>query len=199
MRTLLARRSSSTLSAGILVIALSALMASSVLADEQPPLKVNKGEVPPAVLGLTSDGKLVESTQFAGKVLVVTFWATWCGPCRAEIRYLEALQRKVSKDILQVVAVNIEERGVFREAIRKMSNYQILVANDQTKRYANAFGVDGIPHMLIIGKDGKVAAVHRGYSEAFIPTLAEEIVAELYAGVGSPVKADDKPTTLTPS
>lgn len=198
MRPLFTQRSSPTLSAWILATALCALMAGGARANEQPPLKVNKGDVPPAELGLSRDGKLIETTQFGGKVLVVTFWATWCGPCRAEIAYLEALQRKVSKDILQVVAINIEERAVFREAVRKMSDYKILVANDSYKRYAGAFGVNGIPHMLIIGKDGKVAAVHRGYSEAFIPTLVEEIAAELYAGVGSPEKANEAPVARTP-
>ncbi len=179
-------------------VVLSALMAGGVYASEQSALRVKKGDVPPAPLGLTRDGKLIETTQFAGKVVVVTFWATWCAPCRAEIAYLESLQRKVSKDILQVVAINIEEREVFREAFRKMSDYKILVANDSYKRYAGAFGVNGIPHMLIIGKDGRVAAVHRGYSEAFIPTLAEQIVAELYVGVTPAEKANDTPATRAP-
>ncbi len=192
------RRLSATMSGWIVAVALAVSMAGGVGATEQPALKVKKGDVPPAPLGLTRDGKLVETTQFAGKVVVVTFWATWCAPCRAEIAYLEALQRKVSKDILQVVAINIEERDVFREAFRKMSEYKILLANDRDKRYAGAFGVNGIPHMLIIGKDGRVAAVHRGYSEAFIPMLAEQIVAELYVGVTPAEKANDTPVVRAP-
>jgi thiol-disulfide isomerase/thioredoxin len=199
MRQLFANRASSRLSIWIVALALAVVAASGVHAQEPPPLKVKKGDVPPSALGLTRDGKLIETTAYAGKVLVVTFWATWCGPCRAELGYLEALQRKVSKDILQVVAVNIEERDVYRDAFRKMSDYQILVANDPYKRHAETFGVGGIPHMLIIGKNGKVATVHRGYSEAFIPRLAEEIVAELYADEKPEAKAGKVTEARTPS
>jgi thiol-disulfide isomerase/thioredoxin len=188
----------SQFSAWVLSLALIAISIGGVHAAEETPLKVKKGDVPPAALGLTRDGKLVETTEFSGKVLVVTFWATWCAPCRAELGYLESLQRKVSKDILQVVAVNIEERDVFRSALRKLSDYQILVLNDQYKRYSGTFGVGGIPHMLIIGKNGKVAAVHRGYSEAFIPRLAEEIAAELFAGVKQDDKAGSVAVVTTP-
>jgi thiol-disulfide isomerase/thioredoxin len=186
------------LCAWMLSLALVTLSADGVLAAEEQALKVKKGDVPPAALGLTRDGKLVETTEFSGKVLVVTFWATWCAPCRAELGYLEALQRKVSKDLLQVVAVNIEARDVFRSALRKMSDYQILVLNDQYKRYADTFGVGGIPHMLIIGKNGKVAAVHRGYSEAFIPKLAEEIAVELFADKKPAANVGNVPVTTTP-
>jgi thiol-disulfide isomerase/thioredoxin len=179
-------KSHSLIAACAMIICMAALSVCSpqiAHAKEQAPLKVKKGDIPPEGLGYTRDGKLILTPQFAGKVLVVTFWATWCAPCRAEISYLEALQRKLSKDILQVVAVNIEDRDVYRNAIRKMHDFQMLIVNDRDKRYADMFGVGGIPHMLIIGKDGKVAAVHRGYSEAFIPRLAEEIVAALYVGV----------------
>ncbi len=181
----------------VLVAVLHVFAAEETRAQDSPPLKVKKGDQPPPALGLTRDGKLIETTEFNGKVLVVTFWATWCAPCRAELGYLEALQRKVSKEILQVVAVNIEDRETYRGALRKMNDYQILVANDQYKRYADAFGVNGIPHMLIIGKNGKVAAVHRGYSEAFIPQLAEEIVAELYADK-APANAGGMSNTKAP-
>jgi len=163
------------------VAAAASLQSSFSEAAEQA--KFVRGDTPPKTLGLSRDGEIVETTQFAGKVLVVTFWATWCAPCRAEMKYLEALQRKVSKEILQVVAVNIEEREIYREAMRKLSDFQILIANDRSKQYSNAYGVNGIPHMVIIGKDGKVANVHRGYSEDSIPGLAKEIVEQLYVGV----------------
>jgi len=136
-------------------------------------LKLKPSDTPPPGLGVTKNGDVLETKQFQGKVLIVTFWASWCAPCRAELSYLERLQRRVAKDLLQVVAVNIEERDVFREATRKLHEFQITLSNDRNKRDATAYGVNGIPHMVIIGKDGKVVNVHRGYSEASIPKFIE--------------------------
>ncbi|NJR72490.1 MAG: TlpA family protein disulfide reductase [Gammaproteobacteria bacterium] len=134
-------------------------------AREAPPLKVNRGDIPPSALGLMRDNKPVETTQFAGKVLVVTFWATWCAPCRAENQLPRSVTAQGVERYSAGLAVNIEDRETFKNATRKMVDFQILLANDNNKLIADAYGVGGIPHMLIIGKDGKVINVHRGYSE----------------------------------
>ncbi len=136
--------------------------------------KFSIGDTPPTSLGMARDGEAITTSQYAGKVLVVTFWASWCAPCRAEIPVLEKIQQ-FAKDRLQVVAVNIESRDMFRELHRKLGTMAIKFTNDELKRAAGAFGVSGIPHMIIIGKDGKIIGMHRGYSEKLIPRLAKEI------------------------
>src|SRR5690349_11394202 len=78
---------------------------------------LGRGDSPRPELGVTLEGKTVDLKDGAGKVQVVTFWATWCGPCLREIPVLEGLQRTV-KDRLRVVAVNIEDRAQFRKALR---------------------------------------------------------------------------------
>ncbi len=139
---------------------------------------MSAGDVPPAALGMTRAGDSIETTQFAGRVMVVTFWASWCGPCRAELGMLERLQQ-VAKERVKVVAVNIEERDVFRQVARALGEFNLTITSDPRKRYAGAYGVNGIPHMVIIGKDGKVISVHRGYSESALDGLLAEINAAL--------------------
>ena len=139
------------------------------------------GDIAPPALGLTRAGDAIETTQYAGKVLVVTFWASWCGPCRAELPILENLQR-AAKGSVQVVAVNIEERDTFRVVARALSKLTLTLTNDQYKRDAHAYGVNGIPHMVIIGKDGKILHVHRGYDEASLDGFVAEINAALAKG-----------------
>ena len=154
---------------------IGAVGARSVDATEDPAKpNFSVGDTPPTSLGISRNGEAIDTRQFAGKVLVVTFWASWCAPCRAEIPVLEKIQQ-FAKVRLQVVAVNIESRDTFRELHRKLGTMAIKFTNDELKRAHNAYGVNGIPHMLIIGQDGKIVGVHRGYSEKAIPRLAKEI------------------------
>ena len=138
------------------------------------------GDVPFPQLGITLNGDAVHLKEGAGKVQVVTFWATWCAPCLKEIPILEALQRTV-KDRLRVVAVNIEDRAKFRKALSvfKNSDFTLTLAHDYNKASSTAYGVNGIPHMVIVGKDGKILNVHRGYSDEALEPLVAEINAAL--------------------
>jgi thiol-disulfide isomerase/thioredoxin len=136
--------------------------------------KIKAGDVPPAALGVNVEGEAVETTQFAGRVMVVTFWASWCGPCLREMQMLEPLQR-VAKDRVKVVAVNIEDRAKFRKIANTLREFQLTLTNDPRNAAADAYGVKGIPHMVIIGKDGKVVNVHRGYGEGQLDGLLQEI------------------------
>jgi thiol-disulfide isomerase/thioredoxin len=145
------------------------------------PGKVAIGSEPPPALGTTLDGKEVNTKDYAGKILVVTFWASWCGPCKAELPILENLQN-AGKGSIQVVAVNIEERDQFRRVARALSTLKLQITHDNGKWASDAYGVKGIPHMVIIGGDGKVRNVHRGYGEGMIPQLVDEINAALAEG-----------------
>jgi len=164
----------------ICVVLLGFVISTTSVAEEKEAFvhKLKPGDVPPAMLGISRGGDDVKTTDFAGKVLVTTFWASWCTPCRAEMSALEKIQR-IAKDKLQVVAVNIEDRDTFRKVTRPLHDWQMMLANDQYKRYADTYGVKGIPHMLIIGRDGKVQKVHRGYNEAFLKVLIEDVITAI--------------------
>lgn len=159
----------------------------SAHAVDAPAKQLIAGEIPPVALGSTRSGDDIVTTQFAGKVLVVTFWASWCAPCRLEMSMLERLQLVAGKDRLQVVAVNIEAREKFRAITRALSGLALTLTNDPNKNFSEAYGVRGIPHMVIIGKDGKVIKVHRGYGEASLDGLLVEINAAL---ASAPTKAE---------
>lgn len=155
------------------------LALASLTAGAQGP---GPGELAPPSLGVTRDGDTIETRQYAGKVLIVTFWASWCPPCRAELPILEGIQRAAGKDRVQVVAINIEERDQFRRLHSALSSLAVTLTHDYNKASREAYGVNGIPHMLIIGRDGKILKVHRGYSERGLDAIIAEINAALAAG-----------------
>ena len=133
------------------------------------------GEVAPdIVLGKTLDGQAAKASDHLGKVVVISFWASWCEPCREELPILEALQKQ-GKGNIQVVAVNVESRQRFLQASRVLGNLLLTLANDSDHRSQSEYGVKGIPQMVIIGKDGRIIAIHRGYGEKSIDGIVAEI------------------------
>ena len=143
--------------------------------------KLVAGDKPPVSLGQTRDGESIETTQYAGKVLVVTFWASWCGPCKKELPILEGIQRIGGKDKIQVVAVNIEDSDQFRKVAKALASLTLTLTHDYRKKSSDAYGVNGIPHLVIIGRDGKIVNVHHGYSEAALDSIVAEINTALAA------------------
>jgi hypothetical protein len=89
---------------------------------------------------------------------------------------LASFLRQAGEHQLRVLAVNLEEdRRVYREAVKLMSDFGLTFVHDKRGAIANSFDVEGIPHMLILDADGVVVGKHVGYSEKKV----HEIVAEL--------------------
>jgi thiol-disulfide isomerase/thioredoxin len=127
-------------------------------------------------LGVDKDGQEVHVSDFHGKVLVASFWASWCGPCLQELPILENLQNSGARDQIKVVAINDNEsEGVYRQIRRRMSRMSMTLTHDDEGRAAQRLGVQNIPHMFIYDRNGRLAFEHTGYSDKTIPDLVTEI------------------------
>ena len=108
-------------------------------------------------------GADVNLASFKGKVVLINFWATWCGPCRAEIPSLVELQDKY-RDDLTILGVSIDDPA---EKLKPYAdefkmNYPVLVGNGH-QDMQDAFGpLYGIPVSVIVGRDGRIAKKHSG-------------------------------------
>jgi thiol-disulfide isomerase/thioredoxin len=159
-----ARRSAIRLSA--------ALLAYGLLGTWRPAAAAT--ELSADFVGLTLEQEPVLLSKYAGKAVVLSFWATWCGYCVKELPILSGIQ-KAGKGNIQVIAVNTEERDVFREVVRLLHEMDIQLAYDPQHKARDAYGVDGIPHLVVIGRNGALVATFRGYNEKSLPAIIDAI------------------------
>jgi peroxiredoxin len=128
------------------------------------------------------DARTVKSEEFAGKVVLLDFWATWCPPCRAEIPHLVRLQSKYRDRGLAIVGLSLDQggAGVVRPfADEHEINYAILIANDGT---AESYGgIVGIPTTFLIDRDGKIVRRFVGYTD---PDVFEQAIVPLLGPAG---------------
>ena len=112
------------------------------------------------------DGKLVKSSDFKGKVVILNFWATWCPPCREEIPGFIELQKQYGEKGLVVVGVSLDEGGpaaVKRFAERFKVNYTVVRGDE---KILNDFGgINALPTTFVIDKEGRIVGKHIGYAE----------------------------------
>jgi thiol-disulfide isomerase/thioredoxin len=103
------------------------------------------------------NGNLVSSEQLRGKVVVVDFWATWCGPCIAEIPGFVALQEKYGKDGLVVIGVSVDDGGtdlVKSFVAKNHMNYAVVIGDEALQSIFG--GMDAIPATFLIDREGQV-------------------------------------------
>ncbi|CAM0998075.1 Thioredoxin family protein [Rhodanobacter sp. Root179] len=161
---------------------LGLLLCCHAVAGDRPGL--HPGDTPPDALGTTQRGQEVTVSSLHGKVVVISFWATWCGYCMEEIPVLAKRQLLATRRglPLQVVAVNHrEDRDTFVRTSRvlRRSLPELLVTWDRDGTIGKPYGVSGIPVMVMLRRDGSIAHVHVGYGADMLDTLVGEINALL--------------------
>ena len=115
------------------------------------------------VEGVTLDGKPLDWTQYAGKVVLVDFWATWCGPCLQEIPNVIENYGRYHDRGFEVVAISIDDdRGQLETFVqeRELPWTVLFDADPDTKSMADYYGVFGIPTVILVGADGKVVSLN---------------------------------------
>ncbi len=137
----------------VLVVAIASAM--SALAG-QPKV----GDVFPSLADFKLEGTLPDLKD---KVVVVDFWASWCGPCKASFPAFVELHQKFADKGLVIVAVSLDEDKGDMEGFLKKTKVPFAAVRDAKQKLAEKLSIESIPTTFIVGRDGKIAALHNGY------------------------------------
>jgi cytochrome c biogenesis protein CcmG/thiol:disulfide interchange protein DsbE len=134
------------------------------------------GQPAPQFSLLDLDGKTVSLKDFGSKVIIVDFWATWCGPCRMEIPHLNQLYLDNKGKGLQIIGVSMDDGSdaVKQFLLKNRVDYPVVMGNDGV---ANDFGgVEGLPTKFIIDRSGKVIRKLVGYQVSELEKTIRELL-----------------------
>ncbi len=93
--------------------------------------------------------------DYAGKPMIVEFWATWCGPCKQSIPHLNEINKKYKDKGLVIIGVTDEDNQTIRK-FTKQTPMDYSPATDKGGKLNKAFGVEGIPHAVLVNKAGEI-------------------------------------------
>jgi len=124
------------------------------------------------------DGGGIELSEFADRVVVLDFWASWCAPCVESLPKLQALIGKMDSDQLAMIAINVQERReIVRDAVDRLA-LATVVGLDQRGFVGELYDADSIPHTVVIDRSGRIAGVFEGGGEKTLARI-EQLVRKL--------------------
>ena len=108
----------------------------------------------------------LDLSVYAGQVVYLDFWASWCQPCRASFPYMESLQAEHGKQGLVVVAVNVDADRRLAEEFLAETPVGFRIAFDPAGKLAGQWQLEGMPTTVLIGRDGKTRFRQSGFRKA---------------------------------
>jgi len=121
------------------------------------------------------NGGDVRLSELRGQVVMINFWATWCGPCRQEMPLLQQLQAKYEPLGFTLLGINVESDSAVAQTWLKGVPVSFPILFDRGNEVAGRFGVEGMPSTVFVDRAGNVRYVHRGYKPGDEATYADMI------------------------
>jgi peroxiredoxin len=136
-------------------LAAALLLSLPALGDMNAP-------APPFTLA-AKGGSSVSLAQYKGQVVMINFWASWCGPCREEMPLLESIYKKYNKLGFTMIGVNVEPDSKAADEWLKATPVSFPILYDTDSKVSKLYDVAGMPSTVIIDRNGNLRKLHRGY------------------------------------
>ena len=144
-------------------IARIAVRTAALLAVTLPAFAISTSAPAPQFSIAARGGKTVNLAQYKGQVVMINFWATWCGPCRQEMPLLESIYKKYNKMGFTLLGVNVEPDSKPAEDWLKATPVSFPILFDTKSEVSKMYEVSGMPSTVIVDRKGKVRVIHHGY------------------------------------
>jgi peroxiredoxin len=137
------------------------------------------GAIAPDFTLHAADGRNVRLDELRGQVVLVNFWATWCGPCRAEMPHLDQLYQKYHKSGFVLLGVNIDDNPATALTTAQKLGVSFPILLDTDKKVSKLYNLTDMPSTVVIDRDGKMRFLHRGYRDGVEADYDQQIRALL--------------------
>lgn len=144
----------------LLILLLSSILLPGITA------RAVSGIAPDFVLQ-SRDGETVSLAGLRGQVVMINFWATWCGPCREEMPHLEALHQRYSALGFTLLGVNVEEDSENAEAWLEEMPVSFPILFDPENRVSVLYNVLAMPSTVLVDRQGNLRFLHHGYQPGY--------------------------------
>ena len=121
------------------------------------------------------DGATVSLSDLKGQVVLINFWATWCGPCRKEMPLLEQLHQRYERLGFTLLGVNVEENSGDAEHFLKETPVTFPILWDPENRVSQMYDVSAMPSTVLVDRQGNVRYLHHGYQDGYEDAYQDQI------------------------
>ncbi len=142
---------------------IAGLTLGAALALALPALGAGSGKPAPQFDLPSRDGKAVNLAQYKGQVVMINFWASWCGPCRQEMPLLESIYKKYNKLGFVLLGVNVEPDSNAANNWLKQTPVSFPVLYDKESKVSQLYDVAGMPTTVFIDRKGNLRMIHKSY------------------------------------
>lgn len=150
-------------------LALTAIAATSVASSDLA------GRPAPDFALRSSTGENLRLSEYRGDVVMINFWATWCGPCRQEMPLLDDLYNRYQRVGFNLLGVNIDDDSSRAMDMMAELGVDFPVLFDDRKEVSRMYEVDAMPVTVLVDREGTVRYVHQGYKPGYEEMYLDEI------------------------
>lgn len=122
-------------------------------------------------------GKNIKLSELRGQVVMINFWASWCGPCRQEMPLLEDLYKKYNALGFTLLGVNVEEDSSKANAYLRDISVSFPILYDTKNTVSKAYNVKAMPSTVMVDRDGNARYLHHGYKPGYEKEYQKQIKA----------------------
>jgi peroxiredoxin len=134
-----------------------------------------EGQVAPDFALKSSTGENLRLSEYRGNVVMINFWATWCGPCRQEMPLLDELYTRYERVGFRLLGVNIDDDS--RRAMQMIEDLGVSfpVLFDTRKEVSKLYEVEAMPATVLVDREGNVRYVHHGYKPGYEDKYLDQV------------------------